>query len=126
MSWQAYVDNNLLGTNKVQKAAILGQAGGVWAASSGYKLSNEEQKAVISAFNDPSLTQSNGIRLAGTKFFVIQADKDRVYGKKGPDGCVLVKTKQAVLVTEYHAPIQQPEAVVIVEALADYLKSVSY
>ena len=42
------------------------------------------------------------------------------------DGCVLVKTKQAVLVAEYVAPVQQPEAVVVVEGLADYLKSVGY
>lgn len=42
------------------------------------------------------------------------------------DGCVLVKTKQAILVAEYVAPIQQPEAVNIVEALADYLISTGY
>lgn len=32
----ADVDTNLLGTGKVNKAAILGQAGGVWATSPGY------------------------------------------------------------------------------------------
>jgi profilin len=42
------------------------------------------------------------------------------------DGCLLVKTKQAVLVAEYVAPVQQAEAVKIVEGLADYLISVGY
>ena len=42
------------------------------------------------------------------------------------DGCVLVKTKQAVLVAEYSAPIQAPEATPVVEGLADYLISVGY
>ena len=42
------------------------------------------------------------------------------------NGCVLVKTAQAVLVAEYEAPIQQTEATVIVEALADYFISVKY
>lgn len=42
------------------------------------------------------------------------------------DGCVIVKTKQAILVTEYNAPIQAPESTTIVENLADYLISVSY
>lgn len=42
------------------------------------------------------------------------------------DGCVLVKTKQAVLVTEYVAPLQQQESANIVEALADYLIGVGY
>lgn len=42
------------------------------------------------------------------------------------DGCALVKTKQAVLVTEYAAPIQAGESTAVVEKLADYLKSVGY
>lgn len=36
--WTAYVDTNLVGTGKVSRAAILGQAGGVWAASGGYNV----------------------------------------------------------------------------------------
>lgn len=42
------------------------------------------------------------------------------------DGCVLVKTKQAVLVAEYTAPTQAPEATPVVESLADYLIGVGY
>jgi hypothetical protein len=33
-----YVDNNLLGTGKISKAAILGLQGGVWAKSEGYEV----------------------------------------------------------------------------------------
>ncbi|KAG9311405.1 profilin [Chiua virens] len=126
MSWQVYVDQNLIGSQKVSKAAILGHKGGVWATSAGYNLSPEEQKAVIAAFNNTAATQVNGIRLAGQKFFTLRCDPERVYGKKGADGCVLVKTKQAILVTEYVAPTQAPEATPIVEGLADYLKNVGY
>jgi profilin len=46
--------------------------------------------------------------------------------KSQADGCVLVKTNQAILVATYVAPIQQPEAVKVVEGLADYLISVGY
>lgn len=42
------------------------------------------------------------------------------------DGVVIVKTTQAVLVAEYVAPIQAPEATPIVEGLADYLIGVGY
>lgn len=35
----AYVDQSLVGTGKVARAAILGQKGGVWAASPGYTVS---------------------------------------------------------------------------------------
>jgi hypothetical protein len=42
------------------------------------------------------------------------------------DGIVIVKTKQAILVAIYEAPLQAPEATPIVEGLADYLISVQY
>ncbi|KAI6002816.1 profilin [Pisolithus albus] len=112
MSWQTYVDSNLVGSGKVSKAAIIGQAGGVWAASPGYNLSPAEQKAIVNAFKNLGEAQAHGVRLAGRKFFA--------------DGCTIVKTKQAILVTEYAAPIQHPESVPVVVGLADYLKSVNY
>jgi len=36
----AYVDDHLVGTGKVSKAAIIGKQGGVWAASNGYNVSS--------------------------------------------------------------------------------------
>ncbi|KAI0777599.1 profilin [Trametes elegans] len=126
MSWQAYVDTNLVGSGKIFKAAILGQAGGVWASSSGYTISADEQKAILNAFNNADEARAHGIRLAGQKFLTLRADDRSVYGKKGADGCILVKTKQAVLVAEYTAPVQAPEATPVVEGLADYLISVGY
>ena len=42
------------------------------------------------------------------------------------DGCVVVKTTQAILVAIYNAPIQAGEATPVVENLADYLISVGY
>ncbi|KAF5339754.1 hypothetical protein D9611_009134 [Ephemerocybe angulata] len=126
MSWQAYVDTNLVGSGRVSRAVILGQQGGVWATSAGFNLSAEEQKAVINAFKDPAAVQASGLRLAGNKFFTLQANDRSIYLKKQADGAVIVKTKQAILVAEYNAPIQAPEATPIVENLADYLISVGY
>ena len=42
------------------------------------------------------------------------------------NGAIIVKTKQAILVTVYQEPIQAGEATPIVESLADYLISVGY
>ena len=42
------------------------------------------------------------------------------------NGVILVKTKQAVLVAVYLAPIQAPEATPVVEGLADYLIGAGY
>jgi len=126
MSWQAYVDTNLVGTGKVARAAILGQQGGVWATSAGYALSPQEQKDILASYADLGKTQVSGLRLAGQKFFTLQANERSIYLKKGGDGAIVVKTKQGVLVAEYTAPIQAPEATPIVESLADYLISVGY
>ncbi|GAA6060188.1 hypothetical protein JCM10212_005189 [Sporobolomyces blumeae] len=126
MSWQTYVDSNLLGTGKITNAAILGQAGGVWASSAGYTLSTEEQNAILKAFSSPETAQANGIRAAGQKFFTISANERSVYGKKQADGIVIVKTTQGVLVAEYAHPTQPGEATTIVEGLADYLIGVGY
>ncbi|KAH9975409.1 profilin [Lactifluus volemus] len=126
MSWQTYVDANLLGTGKISRAAIIGLQGGIWAASSSYALSPEEQKGIISSFQNLEATQANGVRIAGQKFFTLQANDRSIYVKKGGDGAILVKTKQAVLVAEYAGPVQAGEATPVVENLADYLINVGY
>jgi len=82
--------------------------------------------AAINAFHSPAETQGSGIHLAGQKFFTLQADNQSIYGKKQADGCVLVKTNQAIIVAEYVAPTQGPEAIKVVEGLADYLRGVGY
>lgn len=48
MSWQAYVDTNLIGSGKVHKAAIHGHDGSCWATSSGFSVS--ETSALSLAF----------------------------------------------------------------------------
>jgi len=124
MSWQQYVDSNLVGSGKVSRAAIIGQKGGLWAATAGYTLTTEEQNALIKS--SPDSLQASGFRLAGQKYFTLQVNDRSVYGKKQADGAIIVRTKQAILVAEYNAPIQHSEAVPVVEGLADYLISVSY
>jgi len=131
MSWQAYVDTNLVGTGKVTKAAILGQQGGVWASSSDLQLAPDEQAAIVNAAatafsGGAGEVQANGMRLAGVKYFTLRLTDRSIYLKQGPNGAVIVKTKQAILVAVYQAPIQTTEATPVVESLADYLISVGY
>jgi len=126
MSWQVYVDSNLVGSRKIARAAILGQAGGIWASTAGFTITLDEAKKIVAAFGSAETVQASGVTLAGTKYFTLQANERSIYGKKGADGVVIVKTKQAVLVAVYVAPIQAPEATPIVEGLADYLISVGY
>jgi len=39
MSWQEYVDNQLLATGKIAQAAIYGHDGSLWATSPGFAVS---------------------------------------------------------------------------------------
>lgn len=124
--WQSYVDDNLIGSGKFSRAAVIGLAGGQWAASDGFTLSDAEQRSIVTGFSDPVQIQSSGFRLGGVKYSVVSCEPLRIYAKASANGCVLVKTQQAVLVGEYQAPVQAGEAAPVVEQLGDYLRSVGY
>ncbi|KAJ3292958.1 profilin, required for normal timing of actin polymerization in response to thermal stress [Borealophlyctis nickersoniae] len=126
MSWQSYVDSNLVGTKKITKAAIHGHDGSLWATSKGFSIAPQEVQTLVKGYTDPSGVRANGLHLGGVKYIVIRADDRSIYGKKGTGGVVTVKTKQAVLIGVYEDPIQPGEATKVVEALADYLISVNY
>ncbi|KAF9002551.1 profilin [Cyathus striatus] len=127
MSWQSYVDTNLVGSGRVTKAAILGLQGGVWAHSTGFNLTDAEQKAIVNAFKSPDKVLQTGLHLAGEKYFALNVVPDRsIYVKKQANGATIVKTKQAILVGLYEPPTQQTENTTVVEALADYLINVGY
>jgi profilin len=83
MSWQGYIDNQLLGTKSITQAAILGLKGGVWASSPGFNVSPQEQSALTKGFDDPSPLQSGGLHVAGKKYFCLQANDRSIYGKAG-------------------------------------------
>ncbi|KAI8915066.1 profilin [Entophlyctis helioformis] len=126
MSWQAYVDNSLIGTGKVTHAAIHGHDSSLWATSKGFSISAAEVTTIAKAFTDASGIRANGLIAAGAKYIALRADDRSIYGKKSGGGIVIVKTKQAILFGLYDDPIQPGEATKIVENLADYLIGVNY
>lgn len=67
MSWQAYVDNNLVGSGALVKAAIHGHDGGCWATSAGFTVAPAEATALLAAFKDPSAIRASGLKIGGTK-----------------------------------------------------------
>lgn len=126
MSWQAYVDSNMVGTGKIHAGAILGLDANPWAISPSLSLLPAESAALVSAFSDASAVRADGLTLAGKRHVVFKSDERSVYGKAGKDGVVAVKTGQAVLVGFYKDPVVPGEATKVVEGLADYLISVGY
>eukprot|EP01118_Nematostelium_gracile_P001004 TRINITY_DN11000_c0_g1_i1.p1 TRINITY_DN11000_c0_g1~~TRINITY_DN11000_c0_g1_i1.p1 ORF type:complete len:127 (-),score=34.56 TRINITY_DN11000_c0_g1_i1:7-387(-) len=126
MSWQAYVDSNLVGSKAVVKAAILGQDGAKWAASSSFNVTQEEGKTLFAAFKDPFEIRNNGLFIAGMKYLCIRADERSIYGKQGATGAVCVKTGKSILVGVYNETSQPGQAANVVEKLADYLLAQGY
>ncbi|KAH8154316.1 uncharacterized protein LAJ45_02084 [Morchella importuna] len=127
MSWQGYVDQSLIGTGKIDKAAIFSAAGdSVWAASPNFAVKPEEVQALIQGFANPAPLFEKGFHIGGAKNFCIKADDRSIYGKQGKEGVCCVKTKQAILVTHYPETVQPGEAAKTVEQLADYLIGVGY
>ncbi|KAG2179163.1 hypothetical protein INT43_002013 [Umbelopsis isabellina] len=126
MSWQAYVDTNLLGSGQITQAGIYGAQGGQWAASNGFQVTPTELQAIQQGFSDSSNLQANGVRINNVKYMFLRSDDRSIYGKKGNDGVVIVKTVQAILVGVYDDKVTPGNATKVVEGLADYLISVNY
>ncbi|KAF2766460.1 profilin [Teratosphaeria nubilosa] len=130
MSWQAYVDTSLVGTGNIDKAAIFNSEGNsVWATSAGFTVSPTETQEIVNAYKDKGdvkQVQSTGLHVGGERFVVLKADDRSIYGKKGREGVVIVKTTQALLVAHYPETVQPGAAANTVEQLADYLIGVGY
>uniref|UniRef100_A0A7E4W714 Profilin n=1 Tax=Panagrellus redivivus TaxID=6233 RepID=A0A7E4W714_PANRE len=126
MSWQALVDDNLLGTGNVSKAAILGFDGSVWAKSANFKLDASEAATAAKAFAQKDALLGSGLRFEGEKFFVLNADDERIIGKKTSNGFFIYKTGQTVIVAIYEGGVQPEMCSKTTGALADYFKSTGY
>lgn len=119
--WQAYVDQQLLGTKTVNQAAIIGHDGITWATSAGFTVSPKDGAALVALFDSPSDAAAQGVAVGGSKYITVKADNRSIYGKTGPGGVVAVKTGKAVVIGVYGEGQQPGNAANVVEKLADYL-----
>lgn len=83
MSWQAYVDDQLVGTGHVVGAAIIGHDGNVW-ASKNLSLKAGEGAKLVAGFKDSASVLSGGIFVDGVKYLSIKADDKSIYGMIPP------------------------------------------
>ncbi|KAI1908491.1 profilin, required for normal timing of actin polymerization in response to thermal stress, partial [Ophidiomyces ophidiicola] len=123
----------LVGSGNVDKAAIFdNQGSSVWATSAGFTVSPPEIKVIVASFqptareDDIKEVQSNGFFVGGEKYVALKSDDSRLYGKKGKEGIVIVKTKKALLIAHYPETIQPGAATNTVETLGDYLSGLGY
>ncbi|KAM3347358.1 hypothetical protein ACQJBY_021362 [Aegilops geniculata] len=126
MSWQTYVDEQLLcdiDGQRLTAAAILGHDGAVWAQSEPFpEIKPEEITAVINDFDEPGSLAPTGLFLGGTKYMVIQGEPGAVIrGKKGSGGVTIKKTSLAIIIGIYEEPMTPGQCNMVVERLGDYL-----
>lgn len=130
MSWQAYVDDTLLGSGQLDKAAILsGDGAGPWAATAGFTITPEEGAniaAILAGGPAKDKAFADGFHASGERFVATRAEDRSLYGRKGKEGVAIVKTKMAIVVGHYGEQHQAGNAAVVVEKLADYLIGQGY
>jgi len=127
MSWQAYVDQSLVGTGNIDKAIICDLTGKtIWATSAGFSISEGERKVIADCFRDSKAVVEHGVHINGEKFVTLAADGDSLKAKKGKEGIIAIKTTQALLIGHHPADVQTTNAYSSVAELADYLVKVGY
>ncbi|KAI6173460.1 Profilin [Aphelenchoides besseyi] len=126
MSWQGMVDDNLVGSGAVSKAAICGLDGSIWAKSNNFNLDGNETAQAAKGFNDSGSLFASGLRFEGNKYLVLQADSERIMGKKASDGCFCFKTGQAFVIGVYESGLRPEQCSKVCGDMADYLKSQGY
>uniref|UniRef100_A0A2P2HWY6 Profilin n=1 Tax=Hirondellea gigas TaxID=1518452 RepID=A0A2P2HWY6_9CRUS len=126
MSWQTYIDEQLMGSGLVEKAIIAGHDGTLWAKSENISPSQEELSKLSSSFPDQSQLAMSGVIIGGEKYFYLSGTDRVIRCKKGKSGVHAMKTTQAVLIAVFSEPVQHPQVAAIVESLGDYLINMSY
>lgn len=122
MSWQSYVDEQLVGSGHLEHGAIISAAdGGTWAESSGFPFQGSEGAGIVALYKNPADVFAKGVTVGGVKYMGIKADDRSIYGKKGATGVALAKTSQCILIGYYNEKQQPGNAALAVEKLADYL-----
>jgi profilin len=126
MSWQSYVDDQLIGTKVVTDALICGHDGNIWATSPKLQPTPQELKKVIDNIGSSDVLPATGVILAGVKYMYLSGTDRVIRAKKDKTGLHIMKTTQAVIVSRYEDPIMPEQCATVTEKLGDYLISVGY
>merc|ERR1712117_749103 len=84
MSWQSYVDDQLISTKVIKNAVIAGHDGNIWAASAGFPVSVEELKSLLGRYANTDELAMNGVTVGGTKYMFLSATTGSSGARRGP------------------------------------------
>ncbi|XP_037090248.1 profilin-like [Pollicipes pollicipes] len=129
MSWQAYVDDHLIGTKIIDEACLAGHDGVIWAASPNIGAQPEQIKTLVQAMDNSDLVTTNGFSIGDMKYVYLSSIPGKVIRGKAKgqkSGVHVCLTKQAIIIGRYSDPVTGGEAAKVVENLGDYLTGVGY
>jgi len=126
MSWQSYVDDQLLNTKMVTHAVICGHDGNIWATSNNFGVTPDELRALISKYNNTDQLAQSGVTIAQKKYMYLSSTEKVIRAKKGTSGVHAIKTTQTYIVCVYEDPIVPEQAASVTEKLGDYLIQVGF
>jgi len=126
MSWQEYIDKQLMASGVVKHAVIAGHDGIIWAKSDKFNPIDDDMISVFKGFGDKGLLQTSGLTIGGERYIYLSGDDKIIRAKKGKIGVHCMKTKQAVVVALYEDPVQPQQCATVVEKLGEYLESCGY
>ncbi|XP_031557490.1 profilin-P-like [Actinia tenebrosa] len=128
MGWQQFIDESLLGTSQVSKAAIHGLDGKRYASSADFVVLPSEAQAIISAITkDPTPLYSKGVTLNNSKYMFIRVEPGRAINCcRGKEGAVAIKTNKCLLIGGYTEGMQAGSCWAVLEKLAEYFRANGY
>lgn len=103
--WQAYIDNNLIGSGYMHSAAIIGLAdGSYWAYGGDYIPQPDEITHIQACLKDPSKALASGVTIATVKYLALRATPGSIILKKGGSGGCIFVSKQTIVIGIYGNP----------------------
>ncbi|CAJ0577440.1 unnamed protein product, partial [Mesorhabditis spiculigera] len=128
--WDSYISTLTTASPHIERAAIVGVDGSVWARTEGDKqfaATEAELKSLVTGFNTPDQVPARGADLEQIHYVVPRADDTVIFGKKDKTGFFAAKSQQAVLIAIYKGDSAEgTEVRSAVEKLSQYLASTGY
>ncbi|KAF4974659.1 hypothetical protein FZEAL_8459 [Fusarium zealandicum] len=127
--------NSLVGTGRVDKAAIISAAGdSAWATSTDLQLQPQEMKAISAIVSGDAAAKdkafAEGLFIGGKRYVLTRVEGRSLYARAGRAGICVAKTTQAIVVGHHDEEKSEGQnagnATATVEGLADYLIGLNY
>nr|WAQ15593.1 profilin 2 [Halisarca dujardinii] len=124
--WQAYIDDALLKTNLVTKAAIHGRDGVPWATSKDWQIKPEQVIRLVSSITgDYSRLHAEGIKVANDSYAFIKCNPGKsLFGRSrsGDAGICIFLSGKGVTFGTYEKGIQMDDCCGVIDRMASYLE----